>query len=68
MYGAILLNAELDKVCLGGMGCFLVTCWILKKSLISQQGKILFLRKQLTNMFIVKIYPDLYVYTYINWQ
>ena len=35
----------------------------------SQQGKILFLKKQLANMFDVKILRDLYIYTsYINYE
>ena len=38
-----------------------------KKSMTSQQSKILFLKKQSTNMFNAKIHLDLYVYTfYIN--
>ena len=40
-----------------------------KKSMTSQQGKILFLKKQLANMFDVKILRDLYIYTsYINYE
>ena len=40
-----------------------------KKSMTSQQGKIRFLKKQLANMFDVKILRDLYIYTsYINYE
>ena len=38
-----------------------------KKSMTSQQGKILFLKKQLANIFNVQIHLDLYAYTcYVN--
>ena len=40
-----------------------------KKSMTSQQGKILFLKKQLANMFDVEILRDLYTCTsYINYE
>ena len=37
--------------------------WIFKKSMTSQPGKIIFLKKQLANMFNVKIHLDLYACT-----
>ena len=41
--------------------------WILKKSMTSPQGKIVFLQKQLANIFDVKIHLDSYAYTsYVN--
>ena len=66
------LSTRTFKVTISGFK-FLITCLVSeifkdkkdkKKSMTSQQGKILFLKKQLANMFDVKIHRDLYIYTF----